>query len=42
VPPTRWLGIIDCLLLVILFNAAMLYARWRSQLDRARAVEALA
>jgi uncharacterized membrane protein len=36
VPPTRWLGGIDCALLVTLFSAAMLYARWRSQLDRSR------
>lgn len=42
VPPTRWLGIIDCVLLVTLFNAAMLYARWRSQLDRSQAAEATA
>ncbi|GAA0786538.1 DUF2069 domain-containing protein [Marinobacterium sediminicola] len=35
-PPTRWLGLIDCALLVTLFTSAMLYARWRSQLDRAQ------
>lgn len=40
VPPIRWLGIIDCVLLVTLFSAAMLYARWRSQLDRQHATEA--
>ncbi len=33
-PPTRWLGLVDCALLVTLFTSAMLYARWRSQLDR--------
>jgi uncharacterized membrane protein len=36
-PPTRWLGLIDCTLLVTLFTSAMLYARWRSQLDRVQA-----
>lgn len=36
-PPTRWLGLLDCALLVTLFTSAMLYARWRSQLDRAQA-----
>ncbi|PSL13451.1 putative membrane protein [Marinobacterium halophilum] len=35
-PPTRWLGLADCALLVTLFTSAMLYARWRSQLDRAQ------
>ncbi|MBP0048067.1 DUF2069 domain-containing protein [Marinobacterium sp. AK62] len=42
VPTTRWLGLIDCLLLVTLFTSAMLFARWRSQLTRARQAEAQA
>jgi len=42
VPPTRWLGLIDCALLVTLFTSAMLFARWRSQLDRALRAEASA
>lgn len=40
VPTTRWLGLIDCALLVTLFTSAMLFARWRSQLTRAQQVEA--
>jgi len=35
VPTTRWLGLIESLLLVTLFTGAMLYARWRSKLTRA-------
>jgi len=34
VPPTRWLGLIEALLLTTLFTSAMLYARWKSQLIR--------
>lgn len=39
IPPTRWLGMVDCVLLITLFNGAMLYARWRSQLDRQTSTE---
>ncbi|GGC02260.1 hypothetical protein GCM10011352_30590 [Marinobacterium zhoushanense] len=35
VPNTRWLGLIESLLLVTLFTSAMLYARWRSKLTKA-------
>ncbi|MBV1787947.1 DUF2069 domain-containing protein [Marinobacterium sp. D7] len=34
VPTTRWLGLIESLLLATLFTSAMLYARWRSQLAK--------
>lgn len=34
VPTTRWLGLLDCALLTSLFTASMLFARWRSQLER--------
>jgi uncharacterized membrane protein len=37
VPPTRWLGLAEALLLATLFTSAMMYARWKSQLMRARA-----
>ncbi|MBR9883547.1 MAG: DUF2069 domain-containing protein [Oceanospirillales bacterium] len=36
VPNTRWLGLIESLLLATLFTSAMLYARWKSQLKRAQ------
>lgn len=33
-PPTRWLGLAESLLLCVLFTSAMMYARWQSQLNR--------
>lgn len=35
VEPTRGLGLMEVLLLVLLFTSAMLYARWKSRLQRA-------
>lgn len=36
VPNTRWLGLAEGLLITTLFTGAMLFARWRSQLNRAQ------
>lgn len=33
-PPTRWLGLAEAILLCVLFTNAMMFARWKSQLDR--------
>lgn len=33
-PPTRWLGLAESILLCTLFTGAMMFARWQSQLDR--------
>ncbi|KAA0875797.1 DUF2069 domain-containing protein [Nitrincola tapanii] len=33
-PLTRWLGLIESGLLMLLFTSAMMFARWQSQLDR--------
>lgn len=35
VPATRWFGLLDVALLVTLFISAMMYARWKSRLNRA-------
>lgn len=33
-PPTRWLGLSESILLGVLFTSAMMFARWKSQQDR--------
>lgn len=33
-PLTRWLGLTESILLCVLFTSAMMFARWKSQLDR--------
>ncbi|RAU17702.1 DUF2069 domain-containing protein [Nitrincola tibetensis] len=33
-PLTRWLGLIESILLCILFTSSMMFARWQSQIDR--------
>lgn len=33
-PLTRWLGVVECVLIVLLFSSAMLFARWKSQSNR--------